>query len=60
MIGIIPQLEELEFPEVRKGIQKANAWLGTSTVVAVLEGILEHVYYDPIQIVREERMQKVC
>lgn len=60
MIGIISQLEELDFPEVRKEIQKANAWISTSTAVAVLEGILEHVYYDPIQAVREERMKEVC
>ena len=59
MIGIISQLEELEFTEVRKEIKTANSKINTPTVVAVLEGILEHIYYDPLQAVREQRLQEV-
>lgn len=60
MIGIISQLEELDFHEVRKELRKANRGISTPTVVAVLEGVLEHIYYDPLKAVREERLKEVC
>lgn len=59
MIGIISQLEELDFTEVRKEIKNANRRISTSTVVTVLEGVLQHIYYDPLQAVREERLKEV-
>ena len=59
MIGIMSQLEELNFHEFRKDLRKANRGIGTPTVVAILEGILEHIYYDPVQAVRQERLKEV-
>ena len=59
MIGLISQLEELDFGEVRREIKTANQKISTSTVVALLEGILEHIYYDPLQAVREQRLKEV-
>ncbi len=44
MIGIISQLEELDFAEFRREVQKADPRISTHTMVGVLEGILEHVY----------------
>lgn len=59
MIGIISQLEELDFGEVRREIKTANPKISTPTVVAVLRGILEHIYYYPLQAVREQRLNEV-
>lgn len=59
MIGIISQLEELDFEEVRREIKAVNPKISTPTVVAVLKGILEHIYYDPLQAVREQRLKEV-
>lgn len=44
MIGLISDLEELDFTEVRKEIKKANRKMKNTTMVAVLEGILEQIY----------------
>ena len=55
MIGSISDLGELGFIGVRKQIKTANRKISAPTVVAVLEGILKHIYFDPLQAVREER-----
>lgn len=59
MIGLISQLEELNFHEVRKEIENVNPRMRHATMVGVLAGILEHVYYDPLRAVRDEKLKEV-
>ena len=60
MIGIISRLEELDFAGVRREVHKANTRISTHTMIGVLEVVLEGVYYDPIQAMREQRLQEAC
>ena len=60
MIGLISQLEDLDVKDLRKEIRNVNRTIGKSTMVSVLKGILNHIYYDPVQEVRDDLLKQVC
>ena len=59
LIGLISDLEHFKFSELYEEIKGANPGISKSTAAGVLEGVLKHVYYDPVQSVREDRLKEV-
>ena len=58
LIGLISSLEDLDIQGLRQLIKRANKGIRMPTIFAVLEGILKHLYRDPLQDLRERRRKE--
>ena len=59
LIGLISSLEDLDMQGLRQLIKRANKGIRITTVFAVLEGVLKHLYRDPLQDLREKAREEV-
>lgn len=59
LIGLISSLEDFDVKGLRQEIQKANKGIRMATVFAVLEGVLKHLYHDPLEALREQKRKEV-
>ena len=59
LIGLISSLEDLDIQGLRQSIKRANKGIRMTTVFAVLEGVLKHLYRDPLQDLREKKRKEV-
>ena len=59
LIGLISSPEDLDIQEMRQMIKRANKGIRMATVFAVLEGVLKHLYRDPLQDMRDRKCKEV-